>query len=273
MEKLKLKVENWLTFYYNIFMKVGRFQLKGKKKIFWGIVEGEKVYEADLLKRKKIRKKSLSLGKLRILPPAIPTKIILVGLNYKDHAQELKMKLPEEPLIFMKPPSSLIGHQDYIRFSRRWGRVDYEAELAIVIKKEGRNISPKKAKEYILGYTCLNDVTARDLQKKDGQWTRAKSFDTFCPLGPFVETKIKDPNNLKIKLFLNNKLCQSSSTSNFIFKVEGIISFISSIMRLYPFDIISTGTPPGVGRLKDGDKVEIEIEKIGRLVNYVQEID
>jgi len=253
-------------------MKIGRFQLKGKKKIFWGIVEGEKVYEVNLLKGKKIRKKSFSLGKLRILPPAIPTKIILVGLNYKDHVQELRMKIPKEPLIFMKPPSSLIGHQDYIRFSRRWGRVDYEAELAVIIKKEGKNIPLRKARDYILGYTCLNDVTARDLQKKDGQWTRAKSFDTFCPLGPFIETKIKDPNNLKIKLFLNGKLRQSSSTSNFIFKVERIISFISSIMKLYPFDIISTGTPPGVGRLRDEDKVEIEIEKIGRLLNYVQEI-
>lgn len=194
-----------------------------------------------------------------------PTKIICVGLNYKDHAKELNMPLPEEPILFMKPISSLIGPEDSIIYPKMSKRVDYEAELAIIIK----NIEENEVMDYIEGFTCLNDVTARDLQKKDGQWTRAKSFDTFCPIGPKVVKGI-NPNNVKIQSFLNGELKQDSNTSNFIFKVEELVSFISKIMTLTPRDIIATGTPSGIGPMKKDDIIEIKIEGIGTLRNYVK---
>ncbi len=195
-------------------------------------------------------------------------KIILVGLNYRDHARELKMPIPKNPIIFLKPPTTLIGNLDKIIYPKQSKRIDYEAELALVIKKTCRNIKPQEAKKYILGYTCLNDVTARDLQKIDGQWTRAKSFDSFCPIGPWIETDL-DPSKLQIRCWLNNKLKQDSSTAQLIFPVEKLVSFISSIMTLYPGDVISTGTPSGVGPMQPGDRVEVEIEGIGKLTNQV----
>ena len=195
-------------------------------------------------------------------------KIILVGLNYRDHARELKMPIPKNPIIFLKPPTTLIGNLDKIIYPKQSKRIDYEAELALVIKKTCRNIKPQEAKKYILGYTCLNDVTARDLQKIDGQWTRAKSFDSFCPIGPWIETDL-DPSKLQIRCWLNNKLKQDSSTAQLIFPVEKLVSFISSIMTLYSGDVISTGTPPGVGPMQPGDRVEVEIEGIGKLTNQV----
>ena len=197
-----------------------------------------------------------------------PTKIILVGLNYKGHAKEINMALPEEPILFMKPATALIGPEENIIYPKVSKRVDYEAELAIVIKDECKNLEKNEVMAHIEGFTCLNDVTARDLQKKDGQWTRAKSFETFCPVGPKIVKDI-DPNNVKIQSFLNGELKQDSNTSNFIFKVEELVSFISRIMKLEPGDIISTGTPSGIGPMKKGDKIEIKIEGIGGLVNYV----
>ena len=178
------------------------------------------------------------------------------------------MPIPDEPIIFIKPPTSIIGHNQKIICPDGVKRLDYEAELAVIIKKQGKNIDKKDAKDYILGYTCLNDVTARDIQKKDVQWTRAKSFDTFCPVGPFIVADIK-PDNLSIKLYLNGKIKQSSMTANLIFKIDELISFISNVMTLKPGDIIATGTPPGVGPMNTGDKVEVKIEKIGTLVNTV----
>ena len=198
-----------------------------------------------------------------------PTKIVAVGLNYKKHAHELNMQIPEEPIIFLKPATSIIGHLDKIIYPAQSKQVDYEAELAIVIKDKTRNILPAEAKKHILGYTCLNDVTARDLQKKDGQWTRAKSFDTFCPIGPYIEDDL-DTADLKIELLLNGKIKQSSSTKDFIFDIDYIVSFVSQIMTLYPGDIITTGTPEGVGPMQIGDKVEVRIEGIGSLINYVE---
>ena len=165
-----------------------------------------------------------------------PSKIICVGLNYIDHAKELNMPIPEYPILFMKPPSALISNGDSIIYPAQTKNLHYEAELAIVMKDQ----------KNILGFTCANDVTARDLQKLDGQWTRAKSFDTFCPVGPKVVSGI-DPDNLDIKLYLNGELKQSSNTSNMIFKVDYLVSFISQVMTLEPQDIILTGTPPGVG--------------------------
>ncbi|AEK19035.1 fumarylacetoacetate hydrolase family protein [Methanococcus maripaludis] len=198
-----------------------------------------------------------------------PSKIVCAGLNYKDHAKELKMKLPKEPVIFLKPTSSIIYNEEAIKIPKASERVDYEAELAIVIEKTCKSVKKEDAKNYIKGFTILNDVTARDLQEKDGQWTRAKSFDTFSPIGPKIVSNL-DPNNLKIQLRVNGKIKQDSNTNNMIFSVEELVEFVSSIMTLYPDDIISTGTPPGIGKLEKGDIVEIEIENIGILKNFVE---
>ncbi len=184
-------------------------------------------------------------------------KIICVGLNYIDHAKELGMEIPEYPILFMKPSTALIGNGDDIVYPSQTKNLHYEAELAVVIGKGGK-----------LGFTCANDVTARDLQKLDGQWTRAKSFRTFCPVGPKVVWDL-DPNNLEIKCFLNGALKQHSNTSNLIFKPDYLVSFISEIMPLFEGDIVLTGTPPGVGPMQAGDTVEVEIEGIGKLINKV----
>ncbi len=201
-----------------------------------------------------------------------PTKIVCVGLNYHCHAKELGMNTPHHPIIFLKPASCLIGPKESIIYPKMSKRVDYEAELALIIKDRIKNIKESQVMRHIEGITCLNDVTARDLQKKDGQWTRAKSFDTFCPIGPKIVpwTKDLDPNNLKIQSFLNGKLKQDSNTSNFIFKIEKLVSFISGVMTLFPGDVISTGTPKGIGPMKKGDNVEVRIEGVGSLVNYVK---
>lgn len=241
------------------------------KKEYWGILEEKniEVIKEEPFKVIKPLSKKIPVDDIKFLPPARATKIILIGLNYKDHARELNMPLPKEPLIFLKPPTALIGHNDAIIYPNSVMQLDYEAELALVIKKEGKNIKPKDVPRHLLGYTCLNDVTARDLQRKDGQWTRAKSFDTFCPLGPWLETRISS-QKLNIRSYLNGKLRQNSSTSEFIFQPAYLVSFISRIMTLYPGDVISTGTPFGVGPMKRGDVIEVEIEKIAKLTNYVK---
>lgn len=212
--------------------------------------------------------KEYALEKVTVLPPCKPTKIVCVGLNYKDHAAEMKEALPEEPVLFLKPPSSVIAHGSNIIYPKQSARVDYEAELGIVISKRAHNVPAKHAKDHILGYTCFNDVTARDLQKKDGQWTRAKSFDTFSPFGPYIVTDI-DPLGLSIKAKLNGEVKQSSSTGNLIFDPYRLVEFISGVMTLEHGDVIATGTPSGVGPMKKGDVIEIEIEKIGTLTNKV----
>ena len=198
-----------------------------------------------------------------------PTKIVCVGLNYHCHAKELGMNTPHHPILFIKPLTTLIGPKDKIVYPKMSKRVDYEAELAIIIKDKTKNVSKKEAMKHIEGFTCLNDVTARDLQKLDGQWTRAKGFDTFCPIGPKI-VKLDNPNNLKIQAILNGKIVQDSNTKNFIFKVEELVSFISKIMTLNPGDIIATGTPKGIVPMKRGDKIEVKIEGIGTLTNYVK---
>lgn len=179
------------------------------------------------------------------------------------------MEIPKEPIIFLKPPTAVIGNGDSIIYPPQTKRIDYEAELAIVIKKKAHMIHKDMVQDYILGYTCANDVTARDLQKKDGQWTRAKSFNTFCPLGPVITGKI-NPDNVSIKLYVNKVLKQEGHTSNFIFKTKTLVSFISGIMTLMPGDVILTGTPKGVGPLEIGDVVEVEIQGIGTLTNNVR---
>ena len=211
---------------------------------------------------------SMNTERVERLSPVDPSKIIAVGLNYRDHASELRMDLPDEPVLFLKPPSAVIGPFESIIYPSASKQVDFEAELAVVVGKTASHIAVAEAKQYILGYTCANDVTARDLQKKDGQWTRAKSFDTFCPLGPHVETDI-DPADLSISLSLNGRVKQASSTARMIHTVDEIISFVSHVMTLLPGDVILTGTPPGVGPVAIGDVVEVEIGGIGGLRNNV----
>jgi len=206
--------------------------------------------------------------RVRILPPCQPSKIVAVGLNYRDHAHEMHLPEPEEPLIFLKPPSAVIGHEEAIIYPQMSHEVEYEGELGIVIGKRVRGITAKEASEYILGYTCVNDVTARDLQKKDGQWTRAKSFDTFAAIGPCLAVGLS-PENLGIRSYLNGQLRQASSTNQLIFSPTFLVSFISRIMTLLPADVIATGTPAGVGPMQPGDVVEVEIEGIGTLRNSV----
>lgn len=215
-----------------------------------------------------VTSETYSLNQLTILPPVKPGKIIAVGLNYKDHIEEMGKSLPEEPVIFFKSVTSLIGTGQNIRLPRQSKRVDYEAELAIIIGKKGWEISETDADKYIAGYTCLNDVTARDIQKQDGQWCRAKSYPTFCPAGPCITSGI-EANSLTIRLFKNTKLQQESNTSQLLFSPQKLISFISTVMPLYPGDIIATGTPSGIGPMKPGDCIEIEIEDVGRLMNHV----
>jgi len=198
-----------------------------------------------------------------------PTKVVLVGLNYRDHARELKMELPDEPILFLKPPTTLIGPEEFIVYPAQSTRVDYEAELAVVMKDTCRNVEPDAVMDFVEGFTCLNDVTARDLQRKDVQWTRAKSFDTFCPVGPRIVSNI-DPNNVRIQSYLNGELRQDSTTANFIFTTEELVSFVSKVMTLQKGDIIATGTPSGIGALQRGDTIEIVIEGVGTLRNYIR---
>ena len=200
----------------------------------------------------------------QLLAPVVPTKIVAVGLNYTDHAPELNMEIPEEPLLFLKAPNTVLQPGGEVVYPQQSRRVDYEAELSVVIGTTARSVSESDALSYVLGYTCGLDITARDLQVADGQWTRAKNFDTFCPLGPWVETEL-DPGDLEINLRLNDELRQSSRTSRLIFGVPYLVSFISGIMTLNPGDVIMTGTPSGVGEVKPGDRIEMEIEGIGSL--------
>lgn len=209
---------------------------------------------------------SYSIENIDFAPVCSPTKVVCVGLNYKDHGEELAMELPDEPKIFLKPPSSVIACGDDIIYPSMSNEVDYEAELAVVISKLAKNISAENSNDYIGGYTIINDVTARDLQRKDEQWTRAKSFDTFAPIGPFIETEL-DPKNQNISLALNGEIKQSSNTKNMIFSPYELVEFISNIMTLNPGDIIATGTPSGVGQMEKGDIVEITVDDIGSLKN------
>lgn len=199
-----------------------------------------------------------------------PSKIVAVGVNYRAHAEEMGRSLPAEPLIFLKAPSALIGPNQPIALPAGFERIDFEAELAVVIGTRVRAVEPEEALAAVLGFTCLNDVSVRDLQKRDGQWARAKGFDSFCPVGPRVVVGL-DPSDLRVSCRVNGELQQDSRTSDMIFSVPEIISFISKVMTLEPGDLISTGTPSGVGPLAPGDRVGVEIEGIGVLENPVVE--
>lgn len=241
---------------------IGRF--KYENEIVSGVVRDKRV-----VVDRGLYCDTFMLSELEVLPPTQPSKIICVGLNYIDHAKELGMSIPENPLLFLKPPSAVTGHLEKIVYPDKTRQVEYEAELAVIIGKRCKNIRASDASSVIMGYTCFNDVTARDLQKKDTQWTRAKSFDTFAPVGPYIIDAGLDVGDLIIKTRVNGELRQESSTSNLIFDVPYLIEFISGIMTLERGDIIATGTPPGVGELFVGDEVEIEIENIGILKNFV----
>ena len=202
------------------------------------------------------------------LPPCRPSKIIGVGRNYQSHARELGNVAPPEPLLFLKPPSALLPHRGAIRLPAASARVDYEGELGIVIGRRARDVSEADALEHVLGYTCVNDVTARDLQKEDVQFTRAKGFDTFCPVGPCLATGL-DPADLELQTWVNGKPRQSAPVRGMVFPPARLVSYISKVMTLEPGDLIATGTPEGVGPLVAGDEVVVAIEGIGRLSNRV----
>jgi 2-keto-4-pentenoate hydratase/2-oxohepta-3-ene-1,7-dioic acid hydratase in catechol pathway len=213
----------------------------------------------------------LPLASAKLLEPSQPSKIVCVGRNYSEHAKELGNEVPSEPLIFLKPPSSIIAPgEDIVRPKHLSQRVDFEGELTVVIGKPCRNLRPgDDVRPYILGYTCANDVTARDLQKKDGQWTRAKGFDTFCPFGPIVTDAIDPWKGVRVETRVNGQVKQSESTTAFIFPVDVVMRFVSQVMTLLPGDLILTGTPAGIGPLVAGDQVTVSIEGIGALTNPV----
>ena len=203
-----------------------------------------------------------------MLAPVTPSKIVCVGLNYKDHAAEQKKPLPEEPLIFLKPPTSVIGPGEAIEVPSWAGRVDHEAELGLVIKKRAVDVKANRAYDHILGLISVNDVTARELQSKDGQYTRAKGFDTFGPIGPCIAVGL-DGRDLQVRAYVNGDLRQDSRTRELIFTIPELVEFISSVMTLLPGDIISTGTPAGIGPIKPGDSVTVHVEGVGALTNPV----
>ena len=207
----------------------------------------------------------------RLLAPVLPSKIVCVGLNYKDHAAEVKKPLPEEPLIFIKPSTTVIGPEDTIILPPGAGRVDHEAEVAIVIGQQASHVSEDEAHRYVFGLTCVNDVTARDLQNKGDGYTRAKGFDTFAPVGPCIARGLDytATNGLTVEGLVNGQVRQSSSTRELIFPIPALVAFISGIMTLLPGDIISTGTPSGIGPLNAGDRVTVRVEGIGELTNPV----
>lgn len=250
-------------------MRFVRFLHLGK--IYYGILAGEQVQPlaGPPFSNSPPVGQPLPLAAIKVLAPCEPSKIIALGLNYRDHAAEMRMKLPDEPLIFLKPSTSVIGPEAPIVLPRQSRRVDYEAELAVVIGRVARKVTIDRADDYIWGYTCCNDVTARDLQKKDGQFTRSKSFDTFAPLGPWIETVLPEPEAVTVEAIVNGERRQFSHIGNLVFGLATLVSFISHIMTLLPGDVIATGTPSGVGPLHPGDNVEIRLGGIGTLHNPV----
>lgn len=250
-------------------MKIVRFTQAGRTA--YGKLDGERIYAfwATPFEGFQETWEVGSLGEVRLLAPCEPSKIIALGLNYRDHAAEFGRQVPDEPLIFLKPSTAVIGPDADIVYPRMSRRVDYEAELAVVIGKTAHQVPEERALDYVLGYTCFNDVTARDLQKKDGLFTRAKGFDTFAPLGPWIETDLGEPDRVLVEAFVNGELRQRAGTDNMVFGVGRLISFISQVMTLLPGDVIATGTPAGVGPLRPGDVVEVRVQGIGTLRNRV----
>jgi len=256
-------------------LRIVRFSAQGKIK--YGISEGDVIHglRGSPFARfgssgslQKLDDSTYKLAEMKLLAPCVPSKIVALGLNYRRHAEETKMPLPSVPLIFLKPSTAVIGPDDEIVLPRDSTRVDYEGELGVVIGRKAKDVPKDRVRDYILGYTCVNDVSERHVQKADGQWTRAKGYDTFAPIGPWIETGV-NPDDLKLETYLNGELRQSARTSELIFGVAEVVSFISGVMTLLPGDIIATGTPSGIGRVNAGDVVEVTIEGIGTLRNFV----
>ncbi|MGH3262866.1 MAG: fumarylacetoacetate hydrolase family protein [Trebonia sp.] len=209
------------------------------------------------------------LAEVRLLAPVLPSKVVAVGRNYAAHVKEMRDEVPAEPTMFLKPSTAVTGHGDRIAYPvKLTDRVDYEGELAIIIGRLCREVPRERATDVIFGYSCANDVTARDLQVRDGQWTRAKGFDTFCPLGPWMETEL-DPADLGITTTVNGSVKQHARTSELLWDVPSLVEYVSSVMTLLPGDVLLTGTPEGVGPLTDGDEVSVTVESIGTLTNRV----
>jgi len=252
-------------------MRIVRFETHESKKPKYGWLLDDKVGEVsgNIFGRYQREEALTPLADVKLVAPSQPSKIICVGRNYVEHAKELGNEIPKVPLIFLKPPSSIIANGETIILPPQSTQVEHEAELVVVIGKHGRHITAGNAKKIILGYTIGNDVTARDLQKSDGQWTRAKGFDTFCPFGPWIDTEF-DPSDAVVTCRVNGQMRQMASTRDMVFNVGVLIAYISSVMTLEPGDLIFTGTPAGVGELKDGDEVSVEIEGLGIIKNKVQ---
>jgi len=251
-------------------MRIARYQI-GKIEPRYGWVYEDKigVLEGNIFGEFRRLEPEIPVTAARFLPPVLPSKILCVGRNYVAHAKEHNAEVPEVPLLFLKPPSSVIGDGDVIFLPPQSQQVEHEAELVVVIGKTGRWITPDAAPEYILGYTIANDVTARDLQFRDGQWTRSKGFDTFCPFGPWIDTDF-DPTDALVTCLVNGEIRQMASTRDMVFNVTQLVAYASSVMTLYPGDIILTGTPSGVSPILSGDVVEVNIEGLGTLRNPVR---
>ena len=250
-------------------MKIAR--IKAGDDIAYGVAdtEGVLVYNGSPFVAWEPTENVTPWESVQLLSPVLPTKVVCVGKNYVDHAEELDSDVPEEPLIFIKPATAVVGQNASVVYPEQSTNVHHEAELAVVISRVARNVRAEDASQYIFGYTAANDVTARDLQAKDGQWTRAKGFDTFCPLGPAIETELDPLERLAVICKVNGEVRQAGFTSDMVFGVAEILEYVTSVMTLLPGDVILTGTPSGVGPVEPGDVMEVEIDGIGTLVNRV----
>jgi len=251
-------------------MRIVRYRVENEApKYGWLLDEKVGEIQGSLFGEYRRREANVALADVTLTAPCEPSKIVCVGRNYVEHAKELGHEVPKVPLIFLKPPSAVNSNGGAIILPPQSSQVEHEGELVAVIGKRGRHVAADQAKAYVFGYTVGNDVTARDLQKTDGQWTRAKGFDTFCPLGPWIDTEF-DPSDAVITCRVNGQMRQMASTRDMVFNVATLIAYITSVMTLEPGDLIFTGTPAGVGELKDGDEVTVEIEGLGALRNPVK---
>ena len=250
-------------------MRIARFTKDGG--LSFGVVEDDETIAtiaAHPFGEIQLTGERHQLADVRFTAPILPSKVVAIGKNYAEHAREMGGEPPAEPVLFMKPSTAVIGHRETIAYPSLSERVDFEGELAVVIGRLCRDVPASRAADVILGYTCANDVTARDLQQRDGQWTRAKGFDTFCPLGPWIETEL-DPSDLAITTTVNGEIRQSSRTKQLLHGIPTLIEYVSQVMTLLPGDVILTGTPEGVGPLQVDDEVSVMIENIGTLTNTV----
>jgi 2-keto-4-pentenoate hydratase/2-oxohepta-3-ene-1,7-dioic acid hydratase in catechol pathway len=247
-------------------MRIARDSHSGSP--IYAIVEGDAVYrlEGSPFENPRRGDRISDLGSMKLLAPCEPSKVLCIGLNYHAHAKETNQQVPAEPLMFWKPSTTVIGPGDDVVWAPGSEKIDYESELAVVFKKRAKNVPPGAFKEYVLGYTCANDVSARDFQRGDGQWSRAKGSDTFCPLGPWIETDV-DPSDLRISGKLNGELRQDSRTSDLAFNVDQLITHLTKYFTMLPGDVLITGTPAGIGPMNPGDEYEVTIEGIGSLKN------